>query len=173
MPSKNKKPQIPDLSALLKELSEAGIEFVLVGGMAAVAQGAPVTTFDLDIVHRQTDENIKKLMKLLKSIDAYQRRPDDKIIEPDEKVLKGKGHILLTTRFGPLDVLAVIEEGRGFEELVTDTVEIEFQGFKVYVLSLETIVALKRGSKDPKDQYRLKLLEETLRQMNEKNEDAE
>jgi len=119
MPSKNKKPQVSDLSALLKGLNEAGVEFVLVGGVAAVAQGAPVTTFDLDIVHRQTDENIEKLMKFLKSIGAYQRRPDDKVIEP------------VTTRFGPLDVLAVIEKGRGFEELLTDTVEIEFQGFKV------------------------------------------
>jgi predicted nucleotidyltransferase len=165
MPLENKKPQIFDLSALLKGLNEAGVEFVLVGGVAAVAQGAPVTTFDLDIVHRQTDENIEKLMKLLKSIDAYHRRPDDKVIEPDEKDLKGKGHLLLTTCFGPLDVLAIIEEGRGFEELLTDSVEIEFQGFKVYVLSLETIVALKRKSKDPKDQYRLQILEETLRQM--------
>ncbi|MDL1973908.1 MAG: hypothetical protein LWX55_03815 [Deltaproteobacteria bacterium] len=165
MPSENKKPQVFDLSALLKGLNEAGVEFVLVGGVAAVAQGAPVTTFDLDIVHRQTDENIEKLMKLLKSIDAYHRRPDDKVIEPDEKDLKGKGHLLLTTCFGPLDVLAIIEEGRGFEELLTDSVEIEFQGFKVYVLSLETIVALKRKSKDPKDQYRLQIVEETLRQM--------
>ncbi len=171
MPSKNKKPQVSDLSALLKGLNEAGVEFVLVGGVAAVAQGAPVTTFDLDIVHRQTDENIEKLMKFLKSIDAYQRRPDDKVIEPDERDLKGKGHVLLTTRFGPLDVLAVIEKGRGFEELLADTVEIEFQDFKVYVLSLETIVALKQESKDPQDQYRLQILEETLRQMKEKNED--
>ncbi len=53
---------------------------------------------------------------------------------------------------------------------MTDTVEIEFQGFKVYVLKLETIVALKRESKDPKDQYRLQILEETLCQM-KKNED--
>ncbi len=73
-------------------------------------------------------------MKFLKSIDAYQRCSDNKVIEPDEKDLKGKGRVLLTTRFGPLDVLAVIEEGRGFEELFTDTIEIEFQGFKVYVL---------------------------------------
>ena len=73
----------------------------------------------------------------------------------------------------PLDVLAAIEKGRGFEELLTDTVEIEFQGFKVYVLSLETIVALKRGSKEPKDQYRLQILEESLRQMSEKNGDDE
>ncbi|MBC2694373.1 MAG: nucleotidyltransferase family protein [Desulfobacteraceae bacterium] len=169
MPSKNIKPQVYDLSTLLKRLNEAGVEFVLVGGVAAVAQGTPVTTFDLDIVHRQTDENIEKLMKFLKSIGAYQRRPDDKVIKPDERDLKGKGHVLLTTRFGPLDVLAVIENGRGFEELLTDTVEIEFQGFKVYVLRLETMVVLKRESKNPKDRYRLQILEETLCQM-KKNE---
>jgi len=165
MPSKNKKPQVSDLSALLKGLNEAEIEFILVGGMAAVAQGAPVTTFDLDIVHRQTDENIKKLIKFLKSIGAYQRHPDDKVIEPNDRDLQGKGHVLLSTRFGPLDVLATIEKGRGFEELFAYTVEIEFQGFKVYVLSLKTIIELKRESKDPKDQYRLQILEETLRQL--------
>ena len=168
MSSKNKKNQTLDLSALLKGLNEAGIEFILVGGMAAVAQGAPVTTFDLDIVHRQTDENIERLIKFLRSIGAYQRRPDDKVIRPNDKDLQGKGHVLLTTRFGPLDVLATIEKGRGFEELLADTVEIEFQDFKVYVLGLETIVALKRESKDPKDRYRLQILQETLDQVSKK-----
>ena len=90
MSSKNKKNQTLDLSALLKGLNEAGIEFILVGGMAAVAQGAPVTTFDLDIVHRQTDENIERLIKFLRSIGAYQRRPDDKVIRPNERICKGK-----------------------------------------------------------------------------------
>jgi len=33
-----------NLSALLRGLNEAGVEFVLVGGVAAVVQGAPVTT---------------------------------------------------------------------------------------------------------------------------------
>ena len=46
----------------------------------------------------------------------------------------GKGHIFLTTRFGPLGVHAAIEKSHGFEELLMDAVEIEFQGFKVYVL---------------------------------------
>ena len=48
MSSKNKKPQTLDLSALLKGLNQAGVEFIVVGGMAAVVQGAPITTFDLD-----------------------------------------------------------------------------------------------------------------------------
>ena len=171
MSSKNKKPQILDLSALLKGLNEAGVEFIIVGGMAAVVQGAPITTFDLDIVHRQTDENIKKLIKFLKSIDAYLRRPDDKLIRPDERDFYSEGHVLLTTCIGPLDVLAVIEKNLGFDDLLPNSVKIQFQGHKVYVLNLETIVALKRESKDPKDQYRLPILEETLHQITEENND--
>ena len=171
MPSRKEKPQAAELNALLKGLSEAGVEFIVVGGLAAVAQGAPVTTFDLDIVHHQTDENIKRLFIFLKSIDAYQRRPDDKIIQPNEKDLKGKEHILLKTRYGPLDILAFIEKGRGFKELLPDAVEIELHGYKVYVLSLHTILELKRDSKDPKDRYRLPILEETLRQIREEDKE--
>jgi len=173
MPSNNKKNRVTDPTALLKGLNEAGIEFILVGGLAEVAQGVPVTTFDVDIVHRQTDKNVKNLLRFLKSIDAYQRRSDDKVIEPNEKHLKGKGHVLLTTRFGPLDVLAAIEQGRGFDALLADTVAIKFQGHTIHVLSLETIVALKRGSKDPKDRYRLPILEETLRQIRAEKEGDE
>jgi hypothetical protein len=169
MPSGKKNLQAADLSALLKGLSEAGLEFIVVGGLAAVAQGAPVTTFDLDIVHHQTDDNIKKLSVFLKSIDAFQRRPDDKIIEPTEADIKAKGHLLLNTRYGPLDILAFIEKGRGFKELLTDTVEIELYGHKVYVLSLHTLIELKRDSKDPKDRYRLPILIETIRQTRENN----
>jgi len=169
MPSRRENPQAADLSALLKGLSEAGVEFIVVGGLAAVAQGAPVTTFDLDIVHHQTDDNINELLKFLKSIDAFQRRPDDKIIEPAEEDLKAKGHLLLNTRYGPLDILAYIEKGRGFKELLTDTIEIELYGYKVYVLSLHALIELKRDSKNPTDRYRLPLLEETLRQIRENN----
>ena len=169
MPSGKKNLQAANLSALLKGLSEAGIEFIMVGGLAAVAQGAPVTTFDLDIVHHQTDENIKKLSVFLKSINAFQRRPDDKIVEPTEKDLKAKGHLLLNTRLGPLDILAFIEKGRGYKELLTDAVEIELYGYKVYVLCLQTLIELKRDYKDPMDRYRLPILKEAIRQTRDKN----
>ena len=162
-----RKPPVSDLNALLKGLSKARVDFILVGGVAAVVQGAPVTTFDLDIVHRQTDDNIKKLIKFLKSVEAIQRRPDDKIIKPDERDLRGKGHLLLTTCFGALDILAVIEKGLDFDELLPSTVKIEFKGYNVFVLNLETMVALKRGTTIPEEQYRLQIYEETLRMKNE------
>jgi hypothetical protein len=156
-----------DLSAILEGLINAGVEFILVGGLAAVAQGAPITTMDVDIVQKQSSENIAKLLAFLQSVEAFHRRLDDKIIRPKEADLTGKGHALFTTRLGPLDVLAVIEEGRTYEDLLEHTVEIEFRRHSIRVLDLKTLVELKRTSQDPLDKQRLPVLEETLRQLEE------
>ena len=165
MPSGSAKPTSANLSEILERLIDAGVDFILVGGLAAVVQGAPVTTMDVDIVHNQTPENIAKLLDFLKSVDAYHRRPDDKLIQPKERDLSGKGHALFVTRFGPLDVLAVIEEGKGYGELIEHTIEVDFRGRTIRVLDLKMLIQLKRTSRDPKDRQRLPVLEETLRQL--------
>ena len=69
--------------------------FILVGDLAAVVQGAPVTTMDVDIVHNRSPENIVKLLVFLKSIGAFHRRLDDKVIEPTKRDISGEGLILL------------------------------------------------------------------------------
>ena len=57
-------------ASLLAELASSGCEFVLVGGLAAVAQGAPVTTFDVDIVHARTADNVDGLLAFLATMRA-------------------------------------------------------------------------------------------------------
>ena len=74
-----RKPTVFDLNALLKGLSKARVEFILVGGVAAVVQGAPVTTFDLDIVHRQTDEKIKNRLPIYEETVRMKNENGDKI----------------------------------------------------------------------------------------------
>ena len=91
----------------------------MVGGLAAVIQGAPFTTIDVDIVHDQSPENLAKLLAFLKSVNAHFRRPDDKVIKPRAEDLSGKGHALFSTRSGPQDVLAIIEEGKTYKDLLT------------------------------------------------------
>jgi len=95
------------------------------------------------------------------------------VIKPIEEHISGKGHALFTTRFGPLDVLAIIEEGRSYEDLIEHTVEIDFRGHTIRVLDLEMLVELKRSSKDPKEKQRLPVLEETLRQLKQENAPAQ
>ena len=118
-------------------------------------QGAPITTMDIDIVHRQTSENISKLINFLKSIGSYHRRLEDKVIEPISEHISGEGHSLFVTNFGPLDVLGTIEAGASYDDLINHTVEIEFRGHTIRVLDLETLVELKKDSKDPRDKQRL------------------
>lgn len=168
MPTGGRKPASASLSEVLEGLLEAGVDFILVGGLAAVIQGAPVTTMDVDVVHSQSPENIARLLSFLKSVDAVHRRLDERLIEPKERDLSGKGHVLLTTRIGPLDILAVIEGGRSYEELLEHTVEIDFRGYSLRVLDLKTLIELKETSTDPKDKQRLPVLKETLRQLEEK-----
>lgn len=168
MPTNEKRTLSPNLGDLIEGLKNAGVDFILVGGLATVIQGAPVTTMDVDVVHSQSDENISRLSAFLTSVKAIYRRPDDTIIEPSKEDLTGKGHVLLTTNLGPLDILSVIEEGNSYEDLLPYSVEIEFRGRLISVLSLNKIIKLKEKSKNPIDKQRLPILKAVLRELEKK-----
>ena len=168
MPTNIEKTPEANLSAIIEGLVRAEVKFILVGGLAAVIQGAPVTTMDVDIVYSRSSENISKLFAFLKSIDATYRRPDNKNVAPQEEDFSGMGHALFTTRIGPLDVLAFIEEMKTYEDLLEHTIKIGFRGHTIQVLDLKMLIELKRESRDPRDKQRLPVLEETLRQLKDK-----
>lgn len=65
---------------LLRSLSDANVEFILIGGIAAVAHGSPRATQDIDLVYRRTPENIRRLVSALSPLEPYLRgagRPRD------------------------------------------------------------------------------------------------
>ena len=158
----------PDLTTLLARLADSGVEFVLVGALAAVAQGAPLTTQDVDIVHRRTGENVERLLTLLGSIGArYRGHPADPPLRPMRETLLGPGHQLLMTDLGMLDLLGVVEGERGYDDLATAAATILVGGAPVHVLRLSALADLKRGSTAPKDRLTLAILEETLRRTGE------
>src|SRR5262245_1653729 len=93
---------------ILRLLASNDVEFIVVGMTAGVLHGAPVTTLDLDIVHRRTPENIERLLRVLREIDAIYRH-DSRGLSPQESHLASPGHQLLTTMYGDLDCLGSIE----------------------------------------------------------------
>jgi hypothetical protein len=155
---------MPSLETLLGHLADRAVEMIVVGGLAAVAQGAPIVTRDVDIVHRRTPDNVDRLVTALTAIDArYRGRPSGDVLRPTAEVLLGPGHSLLQTRLGPLDVLGAIEGGRDYDALLPQSRDLVMGDRHVRVLDLATIVALKRTSTRPKDLQMLPILEETLR----------
>jgi len=150
-----------DLLSLLRELSGREIEYIVVGGMAAVLQGAPVVTADLDIVHRRTDENVAKLLQLFAELDAV-ARDDPRRLRPDESHLLGKGHVLLATKLGSLDVLCEIL-GEGYGQLEPHTSPLNLgAGLTAKVLHLDKLIEQKRSVGRAKDRIALPILEATL-----------
>lgn len=154
-----------DLSQLLEELLKADIRFILVGGLAEAIHGSPMTTLDIDILYDPSSDNVDRLFVFLQSIDVMYRRPDDKIIQLKKEDFLEEGHLLLITRLGPLDVLAFIEQGKTYTDLLEHTTGVEFKGFELRILNLRTIIELKKNSKDLKDKQKLPILEEILKQM--------
>lgn len=147
-----------DVGELLRRLVDAGVEFIVVGGAAAVLHGAPITTEDLDIVHRRTPENVSRLKGLLHELDAHVREIADRRLAPQESALLGEGHVLLSTRLGPLDCLGALVDGRGFEELVSHSESIEDEGAEFRVLDLSTLIDIKTKTGRAKDRLMLPVL---------------
>jgi hypothetical protein len=91
--------------AILKTLTERQVDFIVVGGVCAVLHGAPISTFDLDLVHSREPNNIDRLMAVLEGLDAHYRGKGARKMRPGVSHLSSPGHQLLMTEAGPLDLL--------------------------------------------------------------------
>lgn len=152
-----------DARQLLLGLVQAGIEFIVVGGAAGVILGAPIVTFDLDIVHRKTPENVDRLLAWLVSHGAYHRFDlANRRLPPSRELLSGQGHLNLQTDLGKLDVLCELGPGEDYEHLLPDAVLVENDTVRLRVLGLRRLIAIKARTGRPKDRAVLPLLMATL-----------
>ena len=151
----------------LELLGGHGVELVVVGGIAAVLQGVPLVTFDLDVVHCRTRENVDRLLSALDDLGA-RYRGDPRGLAPSRDTLMGPGHHLLSTRLGPLDVLGAVADGLVFEDLVADTVTLQLGDLRVPVLDLARLIAVKEATGRPKDLAALPTLKATLEEIRRK-----
>lgn len=153
-------------SLCLTALHEGGVEFILVGGLAAVLQGAPIQTYDVDIVYSRASHNIERLLRVLDSVDAIFRIQPDRKLKPGATHLEGSGHLNLITQFGPLDLLATIGDGVTHGDLLPRSRLMWItQSVSIRVLQLDEIIALKEKLGSEKDTAVLPVLRQTAREL--------
>jgi hypothetical protein len=73
--------QLPEI---LKRLTEYQVDFVLVGGMAAIAHGSSITTKDVDVCAPLGEPNLSKILNALREIHPKQRMRPDRMPLPDD-----------------------------------------------------------------------------------------
>jgi predicted nucleotidyltransferase len=137
---------------LLEILRNGGVEFVLVGGWAAILHGSARTTLDLDVVYRRNKENIAKLSTALQSISPYLRgAPPGLPFQWDERTIKNGLNFTLTTSLGDIDLLGEIAGAGMYEDVLKSAIEMEFFEGKYRVISLDGLITAKRAAGRPKD----------------------
>ncbi|XXX72391.1 hypothetical protein WMF30_32565 [Sorangium sp. So ce134] len=69
------------LADILHALVHHRVEFIVVGGMAAPLQGAPVNTLDIDIVYARSEENIDGAQPATNEARPARRTGDDRGVD--------------------------------------------------------------------------------------------
>ena len=141
------------LSELHEALAQAGLQVILIGNAAAIIQGAPLLTRDIDFFVRNHPQLQKKLRKFAQLYGVKLTRP----YEPTSKMIRAVGRPV------EIDFLVTLGSGKSFESVRSRAMEFKIGERTVLVASLEDIIAAKEAAGRPKDIVALPILKESLR----------
>ena len=162
-----------DGQAILAVLERHSVNYILIGGFAAVAQGSPIPTTDVDVVPATDRDNYARLSDALTELDAHVRAEG---VEPlkfshDADSLAAARIWNLTTKYGDLDITVCPTGTQGYDDLRRDAIEVTIRGVTVTLASLADIVRSKEAAGRDKDRRALPVLRELVaRQMRERRD---
>jgi hypothetical protein len=139
---------------LIRILADHAVDYVVIGGFAAIAHGSPRTTRDLDIVVAPDNDNLVNLCAALDELTALRRLPEGgtRPFEPADVATIALGTTLHTlTRAGALDVVGRPAGAPGYADLRARAISVAVADREVLVAGLDDLIAMKRAAGRPLD----------------------
>lgn len=145
-----------DIRAILAELIREDVEFLVIGGVAVGFHGYVRATKDIDIVPAPDPQNLERLARVLRELDAEVEGAEEfeavELPDPlDPEVLGMGGNWVLQTRLGRFDVMQWIGEDALWEKLAPAAIEAEIDGLQIKMVSYNDLIALKEAAGRPED----------------------
>ncbi len=150
---------------ILRALEEHGVQYVLIGALAATFHGSTLRTDDVDVCPRNTRENLEKLAAALHDLGAreYDVRKDELVERSwDAELLASDAMWILGTAAGRLDLVFEPAGTKGYDDLARDAVEFRIDDMSIYVASLEDVIRSKEATNRPRDREQLPTLRRLL-----------
>jgi hypothetical protein len=160
---------------MLQALEDERVEYVVIGGTAAVIGGATHVTFDLDITPARGEENLDRLIAALKLLNArvYGMPPEAaESFQLDGRTLAAGSARKFLTDHGELDVSLDPDGTHGYGDRRRNAVRTRAYGIEFQVAALEDVIRSKEAADRPRDRAVLPDLRRTLelRRLRERGE---
>jgi len=137
----------------LETLERHGVDFVVVGGVAGLAQGSSYPTYDLDVAYSRDAPNLRRLARALAEITVTLRgAPADLPFRPDAQTLANGANFTFDTAFGSFDILGDVAGIKSYDDLRRGSQLKRIAGVDVRVASLDHLICMKRAANRTKDQ---------------------
>jgi hypothetical protein len=140
---------------IFRALTDEGVEYVLIGGLAAIVQGASLVTLDTDICFRQSPPNCERLTRALARLEAEIYPTRTNLIPITAELLLTHRLVHLKTKLGRLDLIATVPGLGIFEDLADGATTIELGDLTIPVLTLDQLIQAKSALSQPKDREHL------------------
>jgi hypothetical protein len=134
---------VVDPARIIEELNRAGVDYVVIGGVAATLHGCPEQTYDLDILYAATPENRSRLLNALQAMEAEWERP------LTDEILQSQPVFALNTKHGDLDIFTSVPGLADYEEAAREAILLRMEGVSLKMLNLATLIATKDAAADP------------------------
>ena len=141
---------------LLRRLTDAGIDFVIVGGYAGVVHGCTYVTQDIDICCLFAPTNLLALQKALADLHPVHRMtPGRRPLNLTAADAAQFTNLYLDTDLGRLDCLSTIAGLGDYAQVKQASEPIEVEGMHLHVLSLDALIQSKKAMNRPRDEEAL------------------
>jgi hypothetical protein len=156
---------VTQLNQLIQRLSDAEIDFVIVGGFAGMLHGSSLVTRDLDVCAVLSRENVARLRDVLRDLNPTHRQTPQRLsfLENPDPSVEVK-NLYLGTALGPLDVLGSIKGVGDYARVREASVEVEIFERRCRVISIEDLIRAKESLARPKDLFAAQELRAILEQ---------
>jgi hypothetical protein len=152
--------EMQNLSELTRRLIDAEVEFVLIGGFAAVAHGVTLVTRDVDICCRLSEANLMRIQQAFADLHPVHRsRPDLPLALTPEQCTSLK-NLYLKTDLGVVDCLGEVLGVGDFESVFNHSVEVELPFGHCRIIDLEALIRAKEAMNRDHDRVTVKQLNE-------------
>jgi hypothetical protein len=128
------------------------VEFVVIGGFAAVAHGVTLLTQDVDVCCRLGTDNLLRIQSALADLHPVHRMPSQRpalMLTP--KTAAEFRNLYLETDWGQLDCLGEVAGVGTYEQALQESTEIELAAGPCRILSIGALIRAKEAMGRPRD----------------------